>query len=134
MDKKLYLKFFEIFIINNFIFILFGDKSLSWLEKLEKNKKYQVAMACAFACIVVTGFYVDDAVYDNVLESGLVGMIIGALLAVVVAAALLPTIAENTVGLENNNSDLDSTEQTVIGLWPLFVVLGVALGLIGFAI
>ena len=92
-----------------------------------------VLMVSAFACSTV----VEQNTY---VEAGPVGMVVAALLTVVIAAAILPTLANTSHGVilnDGNDSvrnDLDTTSETLIELWPLFVIIGVSIALLAFAI
>lgn len=99
---------------------------------LENHKK---AIACIVALgLLVTGTYCISGVSQvEVIESSIVGLIVGALVGVVVAVALIPTIANQTATLETN-ADLDTSEQTLVGLWPLFIIVGVMMAIIGMAL
>lgn len=73
-------------------------------------------------------------VIENEKEEGAIAMmLIGALIGVYVASVLLPLIANKTAELEDN-SDLDSGEQDLVGTWVLFIILGVMGAIIGMAL
>ena len=105
------------------------------IEKVFQNKKlvYAFTILSAFA---ILGCMASPAVYQpQVEESSIVGLIVGALVGVVVAVALLPTIANQTASLEADTAgDLDTSEEALIGLWPLLIIVGVMMAIIGMAL
>jgi len=64
---------------------------------------------------------------EEMAESSIIGLIIGALVGVVISVALLPTIGSQVTLLENDSTNFSSTETTLIGLWPLFIIIGVSM-------
>lgn len=57
------------------------------------------------------------------------GFVIGALVAAVVFGSVIPTIADNTIGISGTGNVTGATA-TLIDLVPLFVTIGVLLGLL----
>jgi cell division protein FtsX len=53
---------------------------------------------------------------------GLVGGLIGIFIFAIIATALLPTIADQVNTAQGGN--LTSTDDTLLGLWPTFIVIG----------
>lgn len=97
------------------------------------NKYISIALSfCVLSCFIGASVMSEPA---GVNESGIIGLIVGSLVGVVVAVALIPTIANQTATLELDTAgDLDTTEETLIGLWPLLIVLGVMLAILGYAL
>lgn len=96
-----------------------------------------LASICLLGAFLGSNVYADtfeDRLY-NIDESSIAGMLVGALVGVVVAGALLPVIANQTAVLETDSAgDLDTNEETLIGLWPLLIIVGVMMAIIGFAL
>lgn len=59
--------------------------------------------------------------------------IVAILVGVVVANALIPTIANQTAQLEAND-DLETAEQDLVGIWDLVIIVGVMLMIIKMAL
>jgi len=59
-------------------------------------------------------------------EASVIGLVIGALVGVVISVALLPTITSQVTTLEND-TNLSDTESTLVGLWPLFIIIGISM-------
>lgn len=78
-------------------------------------------------------FSVDQKIKPVVQEQGIVGLIISALIGVLVAGALLPTISESVADLEDNNTILDNSESDLVGLWLTMIIIGVLLGILAIA-
>jgi len=123
------------------------------MDLVQKYQKHFVAITCfAFLVVIAGNVYAGECVvYDfgfnkkvaevnyqkiegslHPEEEAIAGMIIGALIGVYVASVLLPLIANRTATLEAND-DLDSNEQSLVGTWTLFIVLGVMGAIIGMA-
>lgn len=66
-------------------------------------------------------------------ESSIIGLIVTSLVGIVVAGALLPTIANQSTTLAANN-EIGDTEQTMIELWPLLVTVGIMVSIIAMAL
>ena len=98
-------------------------------EKMYKHKVLFAVLASALF-ISLGAVSVQNA---GVMESGAAGIVVSALIAVVIAGALLPTIFNQTTTLAENE-EVDDTSEVIIGLWPLLVVIGVALAIIGIAL
>lgn len=89
-----------------------------------------------FSILTVCGVVLAPGIVSNtnadIVEAGPM-MIISGLVTVVIAVALLPTIANQTANLETDAAgDLDTTEETLIGLWPLLLIIGIAMTFVGF--
>lgn len=112
-------------------------------QKLEKHFVL-FALFTLFACIgavtvtadvqlengVLTVEY-DEGAYD---ESSFIGAFVGMIVGGLVAVNVLPIFANQTATLEEND-DLDSNEQGLVGTWTMFViiaVIGFIVGGIGF--
>lgn len=52
----------------------------------------------------------------------LVGGLIGVFIFAIIASALLPTIADQVNAAQGGN--LTATDDTLLGLWPTFIVIG----------
>lgn len=90
-------------------------------------------LLCALGCFAVSGAYVNDPV--EVAEASIAGMLVGALVGVVVAGALLPIIGNQTTVLETDSAgDFSTSEESLIGLWPTLIIVGVMMAIIGFAL
>lgn len=101
-------------------------------RQIQVNKVLTFGIAI---CVVAgfAGFGVTN--YDYANEAGIVGLIVGSLVGVLVASALLPTIANQTAVLETDTAgDLSTGEESLIGTWILLVIVGVMLGIIGLAL
>ena len=61
------------------------------------------------------------------------GALIGLLMGIIIANAVVPLIANQTADLEGN-ADLDSNEQDLVGLWTTLVILAVTVMIVGSAI
>jgi uncharacterized membrane protein YccC len=103
------------------------------MKIMEKLYKHKYLGAFVISALMLTGFMVSPVCQSNIDESSIVGLIVGALVGVVVAVALLPTIANQSSTLAVN-ADLDDASQTLVRLWPLFVVIGVFMAIIGMAL
>lgn len=103
---------------------------------MKKNTLLSVAFTL-IVCVAAIGNYAYADGFEERIEgrteASIPGMIVGALVGVVVAAALLPTIANTTATLEDN-TDLDTAEQTLVGQWTLLIIVGVMLAIIGLAL
>ena len=101
------------------------------------NKKI-FGIVMALSLIGLTGLsFSGIAVTDpiEVCEASIAGMLIGALVGVVVAAALLPIIGNQTTTLETDSAgDFSTSEESLIGLWPTLIIVGVMMAIIGFAL
>ena len=88
------------------------------------------------SALMISAFGFSMAVeQNNYIEAGPVGMVVAALLTVVIAASILPTLAnQSNVLAVDTPGDLDTTSETLIGLWPLFVIIGVSIALLAFAL
>ena len=104
---------------------------MSEYKEIRINKLFTFAVGiCVLAAFIGAGSTVAP-----VEEQGIVGMVVGALVGVLVASALLPTIANQTVTLETDSAgDLSVGEESLIGTWILLVIVGVMLGIIGLAL
>lgn len=114
----------------------------------QKYQKHFVAITLICFSVVIAGnvYAGEVAIYDfgynqkavevrmerGQDQAGISGMLIGTLIGVFVASVLLPLIANRTATLESN-ADLDSNEQSLVGTWTLFIVLGVMGAIIGMA-
>jgi len=103
---------------------------------MKKNLKY---LSVLFTAMCVVGFGLSATFSNDLMveaeESSIVGMIVGALVGVVVAVALIPTIANQTAALERDTAgDLETAEESLIGLWPLLIIVGVMMAIIGLAL
>jgi len=102
-------------------------------------KKY-IKLSAIFTALLIMGCFGQTllAPSDSQIEaseSSIVGMIVGALVGVVVAVALIPTIANQTTTLETDTAgDLDTAEEDLVGLWPLLIIVGVMMAIIGLAL
>lgn len=117
------------------------------MDLVQKYQKHFVAITLiCFSVIIAGNVYAGEvAIYDfgynqkavevrmeRNTEGAITGMLIGTLIGVFVASVLLPLIANRTATLESNG-DLDSNEQSLVGTWTLFIVLGVMGAIIGMA-
>ena len=93
-------------------------------EKMYKHKVLFAVLASALF-ISLGAVSVQNA---GVMESGAAGIVVSALIAVVIAGALLPTIFNQTAVLAAD-SEVDDTSEVIIELWPLLVVIGVLPGM-----
>lgn len=100
------------------------------------EKKKQRAIFSIIASALLISCFIGGSVIGqetDVVESSIGAMVITALVGVVIAVALLPIIANQTATLEND-TNLDTSEQTLVGLWPLLIIVGVMMAIIGFAL
>jgi len=78
----------------------------------------------------MNGFYNRVVLYEQyqkeieVKESSFVGGFMGAIVGLLVAVNVVPIIANMTATLEEND-DLDSSEQALVGTWVLFLIITV---------
>jgi len=98
--------------------------------EIKINKFLTLACAFTFVFALTAGSMVYNDYYD---VAGIPGMVIGALVGVVFAVTLLPIIGNQSNELEADSTNFTSTERTIIGLWPLLIVLGVVFALVGWA-
>ena len=74
----------------------------------------------------------EDGMDERVEEANLAKAIVGLLVGIVVATNLLPTIFNQTTTLEADaNDDLDASEEGLIGVWPIIIIVGVMMAIIG---
>lgn len=100
--------------------------------KLLINKPLTVMVCLMFAGISIgVGGFASGIDYEA-HEGGIVGGIIGAFVGILVATTIGPIIFNDTAELERDTAgDLDASEETIVGTWTLFVVLGVMMAVIG---
>jgi len=104
------------------------------IDEIMKNRKAVLAISLISALAILgCGFNSVTASETGIQEASIVGLVVGALVGVVVAVALLPTIANQTGTLESN-ADLSTAEQGLVGLWPLLIIMGVMMAIIGMAL
>lgn len=110
------------------------------LKNISKNNKLTIFASLIMALAVVSSFsasalFYDDTRVDNIIaeEASIGGMVIGLLVGIVIAVNLMPIIANQTASLESN-ADLDSSEQTLVGLWTLLIIVGIMMAIIGVAL
>jgi hypothetical protein len=61
----------------------------------------------------------------NRKSQGLVGGLVGVFIFAIVATALIPTVADQTaLAINGGTTNLSSTDQTLLALWPTFIVIG----------
>ncbi len=63
--------------------------------------------------------------FKKINDSGqvsIVASLIGVFIFAIVATALLPTIADQVTAAQGGN--LSTTDDTLLGLWPTFIVIG----------
>jgi hypothetical protein len=63
-----------------------------------------------------------EDIMDKKGQGTLIAGLIGVFIFAIVATALLPTIADQVVAAQGGN--LSSTDDTLLGLWPTFIVIG----------
>lgn len=106
------------------------------IDKLYKNKKakmlFSVAVALIFCATMTYAVAVEGDIFIT-YEVGIGGAIVGALVTVLLAVNVIPIIANQTNALESN-ADLNTGEQSLVGTWVLFVIIGVMLVIIGSAL
>lgn len=103
------------------------------MDVMEKIYKHKIAIAFFISAVCLVGAFASPVCQSNVDESSILNLIVYALIGVVIAVALIPTIANQSHLLEIN-AELDGASQTLVGLWPLLVVVGVFLAIIKLAI
>lgn len=98
-------------------------------------------VSIAISGIMLLAFCGNHVYYEGfedryeVHDANIVKLLVGALVGVVVAGALMPIIANQTAVLETDSvGDLSTQEESLIGLWPLLVIVGVMIAIIGFAL
>jgi hypothetical protein len=96
-----------------------------------KMKLMTVAVSLLFCFGIVSSIAFSKEV--NVDQAS-VGLIIGGLVTVIVAGALLPLIVNQTAELSANEEITGTNMESLIGLWPLLIVVGVMLAIIGIAL
>lgn len=66
-------------------------------------------------------------------QGTLVGGLIGVFIFAIIATALLPSVADNIdVAVGNlTESNLTSTDQTIMRLWPTFIIIGGLIAILG---
>lgn len=59
-------------------------------------------------------------------QGALVGGLIGVFIFAIIASALLPVVSDNIFVAVGNlsESNLTSTDQTIMQLWPTFIIIG----------
>lgn len=68
-------------------------------------------------------------------ENGIVGLVVGALVGILVATALLPVIADNINTLEEDTNDnFSQDEEDLIGTWNLLIIVGIMIAIVGLAL
>ena len=106
--------------------------------EIKVNKTLTVLVAfTVMSCAFGFGGLMGQISYDGleVRESGIVGLIVGSLVGVLVASALLPVIANQTTTLEADAAgDLETSEEGLIGTWNLLIIVGVMLAIISLAL
>lgn len=100
------------------------------------NKKVQLLGTVLCTLAVIGCFAVNNAFFENqAVEAGIVGLIVSALIGVIIAGALGPTIFEQIHDLENDTgSHLSTGEENLIGTWTLLIIVGVMMAIISMAI
>jgi hypothetical protein len=88
-----------------------------------------LSLLCAIGSFALT----DQESTIERYEQSIIGLIVGALVGVVVAVALLPTIANQTNTLKADD-ELTDSEQSLVGLWTLLIIVGVMMAIIGMAL
>lgn len=106
------------------------------IEKTFASRRNRTVFALVASFVVLGAICgASPLAQDANYEAGIVGMIVGALVGVVVAVALIPVIANQSATLQTDSAgDLDTSEEALIGLWPLLVIVGVMMGIIGLAL
>lgn len=95
-------------------------------------------MLLTLACVGTVAYGEDfllrgENYFDGIHTQSIIGVLVGALVGVVVAVSLIPTIANQTAVLEADDDNLSASEQQLVGLWPLLIIVGVMLAIIGIA-
>lgn len=103
-----------------------------------KNKKI-MALALFCASLMVMGIAVGNVLsadaHVEIMESSVIGLVVGGMIAVIIAGALLPTIFNQSDNAVDEAEDFNrDTEAALIDLWPLLIVVGVMLAIIGMAL
>jgi len=108
-------------------------------------------ISAVFTALLLFGFFAQSIISQTdekveIYNSDIVTLVVGALVGIVVAVALIPTIANQTTTLEDDyqdnatgvstshsgdTGDLDSAEEDLVGLWPLLIIVGVMMAIIG---
>lgn len=98
-------------------------------------KKAWILSLVVSVAILGLSFVPATAGEVDVEKQSIGGMVVGALVGVVIAVALIPVIANQTADLERDTpEDLDTSEETLVGLWPLLIIVGVMMAIIGMAL
>lgn len=115
------------------------------MYKTDRKKLFVLCLAIAFVAVGGFGFAViaspfgydvTEAIHYRNLEvqhSSIATFVVAILVGVVVANALIPTIANQTAQLETN-TDLETEEQDLVGIWDLVIIVGVMLMIIKMAL
>ena len=114
--------------------------------KFKMNKLFALGVAftiMAVGCVVADQVIIenDSLVYDvhfqnleeeyETYSSGLITGIIGIVVGVAVATAILPNVFNNTHTLETDSAgDLDTNEESLIGVWNIVIIAGVMLSIL----
>jgi hypothetical protein len=107
------------------------------------GKKLKFLMAALLVAAVIGSTYTQTVLTKDEIstQANLIKLVIGILISVVVAVALMPTIGNQTHGLVKRDAaksagsqNFSSTERTLLDLWPLMAILGVFVGIIAMAI
>lgn len=107
------------------------------LEKMSKKQMALTSVALSFMMVVAftgSNLYAENYADRIAYESSIASMLILALVGVIIAGALLPIIANQTAVIEADTTNFSSNEISLIGLWPLLIVVGVMMAIIGFAL
>lgn len=114
---------------------------------MNRNIKKVFVVCLALAFVAVGGFttaLAGDAIDFKIAEhehfknleadhASIATFVVAILVGVVVANALIPTIANQTAQLEAN-TDLETEEQDLVGIWDLVIIVGVMLMIIKMAL
>ena len=96
--------------------------------------KHKALCSILLAVVTISAFGFSTVYEESQYQEGsIIGLVVGALVGIVVAVALIPTIANQTADLEEN-ANLSTAEQSLVGLWPLLIIVGVMMAIIGIAL
>lgn len=111
---------------------IFRGVGMEIINKIIESKKYTLVFTILTAICFLSAICIAEPVHD-INESSVITMVVGALVAVLIAVNLLPIIANNTAELENN-TDLTENEQSLVGTWDILIIIGVMIGIVAMAV
>lgn len=94
-------------------------------------------LSVALSCLLLTGFLASPVLGQaiDVEQGNIIKLILGIVIGVTVAGALLPGIFNDTATLETDSAgDLDTSEEGLIGVWNILIIVAVMMAIVGFVV